>query len=389
MALSRTISSTARSLPDLWGQRRWLSLDWAYALNDKRDLRLDLLRGFAVFAMIADHLGGASWLYLVTGGNAFFTSGAEAFVFISGFVVGVVYGGIALKEGLQAAQVKVLRRAWTLYGLTVVLTLAFAAVSLFFNLPWAQGLTIGDLLTFAFNVATLQQTMYLVDILLTYTFLMLAAPIGLGLLVKGRTRWLVAGSSALWLASQLFPTQIQVPWQITGGGAFQLSAWQLLFFVAMAMGFHRDALTKKLNSIPRVPYLILSGLLLLWLVQFRRGDDSLLTGISSSGFFLKSILAPGRLIASFILFQFTYLLATLLWKPIQATVGWLLRPLGQNALYGYTMHIAVIALFNIALARLPEGVPTSATDFTALQLLAVLAIRAMIRRRFLFKIVPR
>ena len=34
-----------------------------------RDPRLDLLRGFCVFAMIVDHVGGASWLYALTGGN--------------------------------------------------------------------------------------------------------------------------------------------------------------------------------------------------------------------------------------------------------------------------------------------------------------------------------
>ncbi|MBI5464744.1 MAG: septum formation initiator family protein, partial [Ignavibacteriales bacterium] len=53
-------------------------------------------------------LGGASWLYLITGGNTFFVSAAEAFIFISGLVVGMVYGGIALKQGLGAAQIKAL-----------------------------------------------------------------------------------------------------------------------------------------------------------------------------------------------------------------------------------------------------------------------------------------
>ena len=33
---------------------------WTYAAESSRDLRLDLLRGFCVFAMIADHVGGDS-----------------------------------------------------------------------------------------------------------------------------------------------------------------------------------------------------------------------------------------------------------------------------------------------------------------------------------------
>src|SRR5574341_1238291 len=105
---------------DLW---HYIDVHWRYPSNEKRDLRLDLMRGFAVMVMVVDHFGGSSWLYLVTGGNAFFTSGAEAFVLISGMVVGMVYGAIALRDGLWSATVKALKRAWTLYKLTVVLTL--------------------------------------------------------------------------------------------------------------------------------------------------------------------------------------------------------------------------------------------------------------------------
>ena len=44
----------------------------------KRDLRIDLLRGFCVFVMIVDHVGGeTSWLYALTGGNRLYVSAAE------------------------------------------------------------------------------------------------------------------------------------------------------------------------------------------------------------------------------------------------------------------------------------------------------------------------
>ncbi len=395
MAQSRMISPTEQALAGIWALPRLLTLDWAYAAADKRDLRLDLLRGFAVFAMIVDHLGGASWFYLITGGNTFYVSAAEAFIFISGMVVGMVYGSIALKAGLKAAQIKALRRALTLYKLTVVLTIIFASVSLLFNLPWAKDLQISNPLSFVLNVVTLHQTMYLTDIPLMYTFLMLAAPVGLWLLVKGRTGLLVAGSSMLWLASQLFPTQ--VAWHLVGSSAFNLTAWQLLFFIAMAIGYHRDTLTKKLSALPRGSYFAFSALLFLWLIQLRNTDGALLTRILAgldartflSEFFLKSTLAPGRLIASFIVFQFVYLAATLFWKPIQKIVGWLLMPLGQNSLYSYTMHVAVIVLFSIVLPYLPGNVTMLGVVDTSLQLLAVLAIWVMILWQFLFKIVPR
>src|SRR6266446_2451322 len=68
---------------------------WSYYrtadVASRRDLRLDLLRGFCIFAMVVDHFGGDSWLYAITGGNRFYVSAAEGFIFISGFVMGQAY----------------------------------------------------------------------------------------------------------------------------------------------------------------------------------------------------------------------------------------------------------------------------------------------------------
>src|SRR5512140_3466367 len=110
-------------------------LSWKYPAQERRDLRLDLLRGCAVLVMVVDHFGGSSWLYLITGNNNFFTSGAEAFVLISGMVVGIVYGAMARRDGLRVAARKALERALTLYKLTIALTLLFAASSDYFQLP--------------------------------------------------------------------------------------------------------------------------------------------------------------------------------------------------------------------------------------------------------------
>src|SRR5690242_2839677 len=89
--------------------------EWHYE-GGRRDLRLDLMRGFAAFAMIADHIGGrGSWLYALTGGNDFFVSAAEAFVFISGAVMGIVYLHVLETQGLTAMLMKTLHRTKQLY----------------------------------------------------------------------------------------------------------------------------------------------------------------------------------------------------------------------------------------------------------------------------------
>jgi hypothetical protein len=372
------------------------SLDWAYAVADKRDLRIDLLRGFAVWVMIVDHFGGTSWLYLITGNNSFFVSGAEAFVFISGLVVGMVYGGIALKQGLRAAQVKAWGRAWTLYKLTVCLTLSFALFSKFFVLPWADDLRIDNPIIWLLQVVILQRTFYLADVILMYTFLMFASCGALWLLAKNRARLLLAVSLTIWLAFQLAPASVALPWHIEGNGTFNLAAWQLLFMVALVIGYRRDAIVQKLARLPRVPYFILASVALIWLVMVYNTHGAFLTTLMPNIdvdawmrlLFLKSALAPGRLIASLIVFQFAYLTATLFWKPIGASLGWILMPLGQNALYCYTMHVCLISVAHILFYCVP-GLSSNGTLNTSLQLLTVVLIWAMIQNKFLFKIVPR
>src|SRR5438067_8457816 len=77
--------------------------------GSKRDLRVDLLRGFCIFAMVVDHFGGDSWLYSITGGNRFYVSAAEGFIFISGFILGQAYRAKRDRHGLPAAMSEALR----------------------------------------------------------------------------------------------------------------------------------------------------------------------------------------------------------------------------------------------------------------------------------------
>lgn len=386
---------TVSVLPALWNRLGALELNWSYTSHDRRDLRIDLLRGLAVFVMVVDHIGGASWLYAITGGNRFWVSAAEVFVLLSGLVVGMVYGGIALREGLRAAQIKSLKRAWTLYKLTIALTLLTTLAAFLFGLPWAKDIPIENPLTFIVNVLTLHQVVYLTDIPQMYTFFLFVAPIALWLLYNRRTTWLLVGSVSLWAAS--FLGIVRVPWEIIGGYAFNLGAWQLLFFGAMAVGYHADALKQKLGDVPRVPYLILCALIFAWLIQTYRSDLGFLTqslpmlDIPTILYeaFRKTVIGPGRLIANLVFIHFAFLALTLLWKPIAAAIGWLLVPLGQNSLYSYTMHLVVIVGFAFILPLLGTDVTSIEFVNTLLQLLAVFAIWMMTRRQFLFRIIPR
>jgi hypothetical protein len=397
---SQTKKATAIALPrDLPTVTAWLRAvveSWRYPPAEKRDLRLDLLRGFAVLVMVVDHFGGASWLYLITGNNSFFTSGAEAFVLISGIVVGIVYGGIAIREGLRAAVVKAFQRAWTLYRLTVIMTLALAVISDFFRLPWANGVDLSDPIAFTLNVIFFRQTYYLADIPLLYTLLMAFAPLGLWLLRINHTRWLLIGSLAVWGFFQYVNSaQIEIA-PIVGNTTFHPAAWQLLFFWAIAFGYHRQTIYARLSAVPKWPYFLFSTMLFVWLLHLYSSEAKVLArlypGVDMPTFvhelFNKSTVAPGRILATFIVFQFAYLLCTFFWKPIWGLIGWFFLPLGQNSLYSYTMHVVIIGLFYVALPYLP-GIQEMGTLNTGLQLGVLFLLWWLIRRQFAFDIVPR
>lgn len=397
LIMAEQIQTPPRNLRERGRALQQMLEAWRYPPAEKRDMRLDLLRGFAVLVMVVDHFGGASWLYLITGNNIFFTSGAEAFVLISGMVVGIVYGGIALKDGLRAAIIKSLQRAWTLYKLTIVMTLVFAVVSKYFNLPWAEGVEINEPFVFVLNVLFLRQTIYLADIPLLYTLLMAFAPVGLWLLYQQHTRWLVMGSFILWAGFQYVNQQQIMILPIVGNTIFHPAAWQLLFFWAMAFGYHRQELMRRFRSIPRWPYFLFSILLFFWLLHLYTTETKMLAKLYPwidiqaivAELFNKSTVAPGRILATVIVFQFAYLVLTFFWKPVQVVFGWFFMPLGQNSLYSYTMHVVIIGGFYVILPYLPVNVQEMGTLNTGLQLGVLFLLWWLIRRQIAFDIVPR
>jgi enterochelin esterase-like enzyme len=327
-----------------------------------------------------DHVGGASWLYALTGGNRFYTSAAEGFIFISGLVVGTVYRGFIERDGLGPALRRVLERAAQLYLIAVGLTLVFLPLSEIAGLRWAQGVDLSDPAAFVVSVLTLHRTYYVVDIPLLYALLLAATPLALVLLSQGYTAALLLLSWLLWGAFQFFPDQADVPWPIAGNYAFHFSAWQALFLTAMVLGYHRDRVAAALRWVPRGPALVVSGLLFAGLIVVYRGGDAiwrLLPVEDPATFdvtdlivalFGKGDLRPGRLLAFAVVFVCCYLLVDRFWRPFNRVLGWLLLPLGQNALYAYSIHVVFVALVGLFLPPLTLSQNGLKTAYTVLQL---------------------
>src|SRR5436190_710042 len=223
---------------------------WSYYRSadvaERRDLRVDLLRGFCIFAMVVDHFGGDSWLYAITGGNRFYVSAAEGFIFISGFVMGQAYRRKRDRSGLVNAMSDALVRARTLYIATVALTLIFSILYLYTDIQlWTGrdfGLGIDSLAEIAVAALTLHYTYHGTDILAMYTLLLLVAPLILLLLSVGEWYWVLGVSWLWWLIYQFYPEEASIPWYIRHGENFPIAAWQVLFVTGHVLGFYREAL---------------------------------------------------------------------------------------------------------------------------------------------------
>jgi hypothetical protein len=356
---------------------------WRYS-GSGRDLRLDLLRGFAVFAMIADHIGGdSSWLYRLTGGDRFFVTAAEGFVFISGLVFGIVYAGVLPRQGLAEGMMKALHRAGLLYLLTVVLTLLTAAVAVRFQLYWApQDVTRATLRDFVLSVVTLHRTFYMTDVLLLYTFLLACAAVSLVFFATGRTWMVLAASWGLWGLWQLDYRYATFVWGIQGNDIFHLAPWQVLFFTGLAIGYHRKALAHHFGWLTGPWALVVSGGLFAWLIVLFRNDLAGFPGSSSARvvqwFTYKPNVGPGRLFAFAVVAIFAVALVTTLWKPLTRATSWLLLPLGQHALFAYSAHLFILgAAWRLSVSLF--GYAPSTGENVLLQLAGIAAVFGAIK----------
>jgi len=209
----------------------------------KRDLRLDLFRGLANWAMFLGHIPSTVLAWL-TFRNYGFSDGADLFVFIAGYTSAIVYTRKMSERGFIFGTTRLFRRVWQIYVAHVFLFVCYLATVHFlshrFNIP--------DFID-RFNVApltdapveTLIQGLLLrykpvnLDVLPLYVVLMgTFAPV-LWLMLRYRN-WIMLGSVLLWVAARQFGWNLSS--YPSGVWYFNPFAWQLLFVLGawLALG---------------------------------------------------------------------------------------------------------------------------------------------------------
>ena len=382
---------------------RAVSWPWSYAgvATGERDLRLDLLRGYCLFAMTIDHVAGPqSWLYRVSAAWAIqLVSAAECFVFISGVVAGLVYQGVIAAEGLRGATVRIFKRIGKLYGVVVGLTLFYLALGYlfptFFGDYWSDNPleTLVGALTLRYDPTGL---------FAMYILFLALVPLLFFAIGEGKT-WLVLVCSALvWVGNLAFPHYFETPFSLY----FRFGSWQFIFVTGLVLGYHRAKLLELVRRWCPVytGYAVLITLLALALLRFngavQAGSwDGALPGLSgplpapvyqegglSEALYDNVRLPPARMFTAFVYIQVFLLLVHYCYQPLRAALGWLLLPLGQASMYVYTMHLLVVYL----LLPLIPGFFAIPEPFYGFALFGVvLTLWAMVKTRFLFFLIPR
>lgn len=199
-----------------------------------RDLRLDLFRGLANWAIFLDHIPNNSIAWLTTR-NYGFSDAADIFVFISGYTAAFVYARRISAQGMLAGTALLMRRVWQLYVAHVLLFVFYAAAIGYVAQRYGHSHLLDE-----FNVAglieqpvaTLTQGLMLkfkplnLDVLPLYIVLMAGFPPLLIVMMRWPNAALAA-SIAVYLSARLFGWNFAA--YPSGGWYFNPFAWQLLF----------------------------------------------------------------------------------------------------------------------------------------------------------------
>jgi len=199
-----------------------------------RDLRLDLFRGVANWAIYLDHIPDnvVNW---ITTRNYGFSDAADLFVFISGYTASFVYARMMLDRGFLVGATRLTKRVWQLYVAHIILFVIYIASISYLALRFGDSELVNE-----FNVVglvdnateTLRQGLFLkfkpvnLDVLPLYIVLMGLFPPVLWIMLR-QPNWTMLASIVLWLVSR--QTGWNLPAYPAGSWYFNPFCWQVLF----------------------------------------------------------------------------------------------------------------------------------------------------------------
>lgn len=367
---------------------------------------IDGFRGFFLVFMCVIHMNGFTDVVLGKLNHHFFgwVEDAQGFVFISGAVVGLVYGKILAQKGFAAMRGKVFRRVGTIYSHQVGLILILFAGALILGAFGVYPAVLAPYhevgIPFVVASALLAAASMHMGILPIYIFFMLAAPFVLLAIQRGHAMAVMLGSLFLWFflgqsgALDAVTRAAEAALSDNGldielGIFFNVFGWQVLFFSGMCFGALWWNKKYNLDFMYEERYYTLFILCFVAFLCFGILDrvvfmDWLLPAFSDGFLALNSRqdFSPVYLISFFVgLFLVSWLLTAgrscgvAFFEFCGALIQWLFtwRPLvvlGQHSLHVFSFHILLV----YAAAIILEGRTVSEAQGGAILVLSVLSL---------------
>jgi len=385
---------------------------WRYASRHAaRDDRIDLLRGLVMLVILVNHVALPSLFHVLSVEAVGVVTGAEAFVLLSGLILGVVHGPRFRSGAGRDATRRLLRRAWQLYAVAAVTSAVVYAVGLALGNAAASLTTYTDPRTqqtfslygnapdpaeLAWGLVTLAYGPGALNVLGLYVALVLIAPALLWALRRGWWLPLLALSWAVYAAFHADPPRV-LPSQ--SENAFPVLAWQVLFVHGVTAGYHRAQLGRFARGTWGRVTLGAAGALTLALAFFALNNPwyDIPGGLRLhlipedvyfdwyAGWFQRAKLGLGRVVNTFALLTVLYALLTVCWVPVERALGRLLIPIGRATLYVFVVHLAFVLLA----AQFPALQRGHVLLNTAAHAAVIAVTWWLVTRRVLFRVIPR
>ncbi|RAY87939.1 OpgC protein [Enterobacter cloacae] len=344
---------------------------WRYAVAGARDLRIDFMRGIALVMMVVAHTEVMSVFNIFSWERFGLTTGAEGFVILSGFMLGMLNRARLQKVVLLTVSWGLYLRAWKIYRVNIIIIVSFILLAYipyinvfevthftdrFSGQSWSLYPVTPQIKETWFNIILyLQIGPHQTQILGLYIFLLLLSPLFLGMLQKGKVWWLLGLSLLVYGLWQRWPLRL-TPSEFEF--AFPLLAWQFIFVLGMASGWYKAELLSFARTPPGkgvVVALVMVSLVLGFVAQNHTNPfmpPALLMHVippdSFNSFYhtwaAKNGLGPVRVLNDIALMVTVYLVLTYCWTPLNRLLGWFLIPLGQHSLYTFILHVYVVLL---------------------------------------------
>jgi hypothetical protein len=350
-----------------------------------RDRAIDIARGIALFVILNTHFSLiARELGTLNGFRAPLLSDlqlpdfADFFVFLSGYVYGLVYARRHERDGFPTVLRQTLRR------IGQILRAMLVTIALVVALSWPlvsdprvlRGLALTPFERSGrealFQYLTFSYAPLFINILCLYVLLLAVAP----LMLWGFRRHLAAtlgASAAAWLLVQTGPLAFDTTW--AGFDAFNPFAWQLLFGAGIFLGMQRgfDTLIALLT---RRQVVVLAAICLAFLglrIAIRLSPElaALLLPLTH-----KASFAALRVVNFLCLAPVFVLLVAWADRAVPALMGWFAR-LGALSLEMFCVGVVFTLLMGVAFLALGGGVLAYCIVLSAGLVIYVLSVKPM------------